>query len=110
MYQNMKRTCTCKAYQVPVFAHETIISSKTPPLVNYNLVSTCDSLLAIREWKYVANDKSTFMSPATTRLNAAWFKPITIENRWTDRENITIVFFLFFFTKKDVLENDCSNK
>ena len=97
MYQNMKRTCTCKAYQVPVFAHETIISSKTPPLVNYNLVSTSDSLLAIREWKYVANDKSTFMSPATTRLNAAWFKPITIENRWTDRENITIVFFLFFF-------------
>ena len=110
MYQNMKRTCTCKAYQVPVFAHDTIISSKTPSLVNYNLVSTSDSLLTIRESTYVANEKSTFMSPATTRLNTAWFKPITIENRWTDRENITIVFFLFFFTKKDVPENDCGNK
>ena len=50
------------------------------------------------------------MSPATTRLNAAWFKPLTIENSWTDREKITIVFFLFFFTKKDVPENDCGNK
>ena len=45
MYQNMKGTCTCEAYKVPVFAHETIISSKTPPLVNYNLVATSDSLL-----------------------------------------------------------------
>ena len=41
----MKRTCTCKAYQVPVFAHETITSSKTAPLVTYDLVATSDSLL-----------------------------------------------------------------
>ena len=86
----MKRTCSCKAYQVPVFAHETIISSKTPPLVNYNLVATSDSLLAICEWTYVVNEKSTFMSPATTRLNAACSKPLTIENSWTDREKIAI--------------------
>ena len=87
MYQNMERACTCKAYQVTVFAHETIISSKTPPLVNYNLVVTSDSLLVTRDTRMNirSNDKSTFMSPATTRLSAAWFKPLTIENRWTRR-------------------------
>ena len=57
--------------QVTVFPHETIISRKTLPLVNYNLVATSDSLLVTRDTRMndVANDKSTFMSPATTRLN-----------------------------------------
>ena len=93
MFQNMKwnaRARVRRTRSLFLLTDKTIISSKTPPLVNYNLVSTSDSLLAIREWTYVANDKSTFMSPATTRLNAAWFKPLTIENHWTDREKIAI--------------------
>ena len=45
MLQNVERTCTCKAYQVTVFPHETIISSKTLPLVNYNLVATSVNLV-----------------------------------------------------------------
>ena len=73
----------------------------------------------MREWTYVANDKSTFMSPATTRLNVAWFKPLTIENRWADPEKIAIwqqkktflvldnVAMVFF---PDVPKNDFSNK
>ena len=57
MYQNMKPTCTCKTYQVPVFAHETIISSKTPPLVNYNLVTTSDSLFVTRDTRMNVRSK-----------------------------------------------------
>ena len=86
MYQNMERTCTCKAYQVTVFAHETIISY----VATINQLS-CRQLLLGWVLRGLNHSQLKTVGPGDR-------EKITMnKKKFLLLDSVAIVFFLLFF-------------